>query len=223
MSGIAEVLAAHLYRPGDHGCSCEAMWYDTRRTDEQIMEEHVLHVEMELLEAGFGSVAETGASARKEAVAGLRGWYEERMNEEHAPDVVLTAYEQGREVGITEGILAAALKVNADDPATAGVGPDAASRCQAREERSRMSRRQARPTPTTGQDEAPTYPPDPYWGTDDRGRFRYVDYDGESLVIWHDKDGELWVDKHGEGPVFVRVQDLPVITEAFAAPVRIEG
>jgi len=50
---------------------------------------------------------------RADSVAALRSWYEERMNEEHATDVVLTEYELGREVGITEGILAAALKVAA--------------------------------------------------------------------------------------------------------------
>jgi len=59
------------------------------------------------------------------------------------------------------------------------------------------------------------YPADPHWGRNDRGRFRYVDYDGESLHIWRDKDGELWIDKRGEGPVYIRKQDIPVILEAI--------
>ncbi|MBT2587907.1 hypothetical protein [Arthrobacter sp. ISL-95] len=47
------------------------------------------------------------------AASTLRGWYEERMDAEHATDVVLSDYEAGREVGATEGILAAALKLEA--------------------------------------------------------------------------------------------------------------
>ena len=59
-----------------------------------------------------------------------------------------------------------------------------------------------------------TWPPDPEWDTDGRGRFRYTDYDGESLHVWRDKDGELWIDKRGEGPVYVRAQDIPLILGA---------
>lgn len=59
------------------------------------------------------------------------------------------------------------------------------------------------------------WPPDPYWGTDEHGRFRYVDYDGESLHVWRDKDGELWIDKKGEGPVYVRGTDVPMIVRAI--------
>lgn len=58
------------------------------------------------------------------------------------------------------------------------------------------------------------WPPDPVWDTDDRGRFHYTDYDGESLHIWRDKDGELWIDKKGEGPVYVRQQDVALILGA---------
>lgn len=214
LSVMAAVLTTHQFAQGDGGCSCEGMFYDTRRTPAQIMHEHVLHVEMELLNARIGPVAEARAQALEEAAAGLHGWYDERMSEVHAPDVVLTDHEQGREVGITEGILAAALKIKADDSDAAAPGPE--SRARARVER-RRRRRESRPTPATSEDEPSTYPPDPHWGTDERGRFHYVDYDGESLVIWRDKDGAFWVDKKGEGPVFVRDQDLPVIAERFAA------
>lgn len=49
----------------------------------------------------------------KGVASGLRGWYEERVNADRDCEVVLTEYETGREVGITEGILAAALKAEA--------------------------------------------------------------------------------------------------------------
>lgn len=78
--------------------------------------------------------------------------------------------------------------------------------------RTRGSRRPTTP-PTNA--EVHTYPPDPYWGTDDRGRFRYVDYDGESLHVRHESDGDLWIDKKGEGPVYVRKEDVPVILAAL--------
>lgn len=66
-------------------------------------------------------------------------------------------------------------------------------------------------------DQSPPYPPDPCWGTDDRGRFRYVDYDGESLHIRYEEDGDIWVDKMGEGPVYIRAVDIPVVIEALRA------
>ena len=72
--------------------------------------------------------------------------------------------------------------------------------------------RPAAPAPDAA---ASTYPPDPYWGTDDRGRFRYVDYDGESLHVRHESDGDLWIDKKGQGPVYVRREDVPVILAAL--------
>ena len=62
------------------------------------------------------------------------------------------------------------------------------------------------------------YPPDPHWGRDKRGKFRYMDYDGESLLIYRNPDGDLWVDKHGEGPVFIRQQDIPLIVDAINDP-----
>lgn len=62
---------------------------------------------------------------------------------------------------------------------------------------------------------APTWPPDPEWATDERGRFWYQDYDGESLHVWRDKDGELWIDKKGEGPAYVRSQDATLIADAI--------
>lgn len=83
----------------------------------------------------------------------------------------------------------------------------------------RPRRRTKEPTYIAPEDQ-PTYPPEPFWSTDDRGRFRYVDYDGESLVVWRNKDGALWIDKRGEGPVFIRDEDVAVIVEAItrAAP-----
>ena len=62
------------------------------------------------------------------------------------------------------------------------------------------------------------YPPDPHWGRDNRGQFRYMDYDGESLRIYRNPEGDLWIDKHGEGPVFIRQQDIPLILDAINDP-----
>ena len=59
------------------------------------------------------------------------------------------------------------------------------------------------------------YPPDPQWGTDARGQFRYMDYDGEQIRIWRTGLGDLRIDKRGEGPVFIREQDIPIIIEAI--------
>lgn len=56
---------------------------------------------------------------------------------------------------------------------------------------------------------------EPYWGTDPRGRFYYVDYDGETLIVRHDKDGDVWVDKEGEGPVFIRKEHVALIVAAL--------
>lgn len=50
------------------------------------------------------------------ASADLRGWYKERMDEEPNKDVTLTDYEVGREVGITEGILASSLRIASRNP-----------------------------------------------------------------------------------------------------------
>ncbi len=57
------------------------------------------------------------------------------------------------------------------------------------------------------------YPPEPRMYHDDHGRFHYMDYDGESLTIWRDKNGELWVDKHGQGPVYVRPEHAVIIAQ----------
>lgn len=84
----------------------------------------------------------------------------------------------------------------------------------------RQNRRLGRvrqPATIIPQEDAPPYPPDPYWGTDERGRFRYVDYDGESLQVRYEDDGDLWIDKHGEGPVYIRREDIPVIVAALTA------
>jgi len=45
------------------------------------------------------------------AASTLSAWFEERMNEERAQDVILSDYECGHEDGITTGIKAAALKL----------------------------------------------------------------------------------------------------------------
>lgn len=62
--------------------------------------------------------------------------------------------------------------------------------------------------------EPDSYPPDPYWGKDGRGRFIYTDYDGEQLTLRFE-EGDLWADKLGEGPVYIRKQDIPVIIAAL--------
>lgn len=51
-------------------------------------------------------------AALRDAIQGLHSWYEERAEEDHNPE--LSEYEKGRVVGITEGILAAALKLQQD-------------------------------------------------------------------------------------------------------------
>lgn len=81
--------------------------------------------------------------------------------------------------------------------------------------RPRTRRRTGTPTYVAPED-MPTYPPDPFWVTDERGRFHYKDYDGESLVVWRDPLGDdIWIDKRGEGPVFIRKEDVAVIIEAI--------
>lgn len=60
-----------------------------------------------------------------------------------------------------------------------------------------------------------SYPPDPVWGEDGPYRFQYTDYDGESLVLKYAHDGDIWADKLGEGPVYIRREDIPVIVAAF--------
>jgi hypothetical protein len=59
-----------------------------------------------------------------------------------------------------------------------------------------------------------SYPPDPVWGVE-RGRFCYTDYDGESLTVRHEANGDVWADKLGQGPVYIRKEDVPVIVAAF--------
>ena len=105
----------------------------------------------------------------------------------------------------------------ADALTAAGFGPVKAAQA----EQPRRRRRESRPVPATPEDMEPyKYPPDPYWGTDERGRFQYVDYDGESLHVWADKDGELWIDKRGEGPVYIRSEHISVIVKAIQDAAR---
>ncbi|MGK3957861.1 hypothetical protein ACLKOZ_16915 [Arthrobacter sp. R4] len=66
---MAEVLAEHTFTTDDTcACTCDEMFYDWRRTPEEVQIEHSLHVEMELHNAGFGLVADAGAKAWDEAV-----------------------------------------------------------------------------------------------------------------------------------------------------------
>lgn len=60
-----------------------------------------------------------------------------------------------------------------------------------------------------------SYPPDPVWGRDRHGRFSYTDYDGESLMLRFEENGDVWADKLGEGPVYIRSEDVPVILAAL--------
>jgi hypothetical protein len=59
------------------------------------------------------------------------------------------------------------------------------------------------------------YPPDPHWGKDRRGWWRYTDYDGESVTLRRTAEGDLQLDKHGEGFVFIRQEDIPLIIAAM--------
>jgi hypothetical protein len=60
------------------------------------------------------------------------------------------------------------------------------------------------------------YPPDPQWGFDQRGYWwRYMDYDGESLEVRVNDDNTVWVDKHGEGAVFIKAEHVPLIIKAL--------
>lgn len=59
------------------------------------------------------------------------------------------------------------------------------------------------------------YPEDPHYGMDRNGWWRYTDYDGENLRVRRNTEGDLWIDKHGEGPVFIRQEDIPVIIAAM--------
>lgn len=56
MSGMKDVLAAHTFAEDDTcGCTCDKMFYDWRRTPEEVQIEHRLHVEERLTAAGYGS------------------------------------------------------------------------------------------------------------------------------------------------------------------------
>lgn len=218
LAGAVAVLAAHQFNAEDGSCSCDEMFYDTRRPADLVLVEHFLHVGMELHLAGVGDMAAAADKARKDAAEGLRTWYEDRMDEEPSPGVEVPEYESGREIGTTEGILAAALSVHPDGGRVRTAEARAEARATIRAERRR--RRAARPAQAATDAPADTYPPDPHWGTDPRGKFRYTDYDGEALIIWPDSESGFWVDKQGEGPVYVREQDSPVITEQLTTPKR---
>ena len=63
---MAEVLAEHTFTTDDTcACTCDEMFYDWRRTPEEVQIEHRLHVEMQLHNAGFGLVADAKAEAHK--------------------------------------------------------------------------------------------------------------------------------------------------------------
>lgn len=55
---MAGVLAEHTFADDDTcACTCDEMFYDWRRTPEEVQVEHRLHVEERLHAAGFGRVA----------------------------------------------------------------------------------------------------------------------------------------------------------------------
>jgi hypothetical protein len=71
---MAEVLAEHTFTTDDTcACTCDEMFYDWRRTPEEVQIEHRLHVEMQLHNAGFGLVADAKAEAWDEGWA-ARAW-----------------------------------------------------------------------------------------------------------------------------------------------------
>lgn len=218
LAGAVAVLAAHQFDAEDGSCSCNEMFYDTRRPADLVLVEHFLHVGMELHLAGVGDMAAAADKARKDAAEGLRSWYEERIDKDFSLAVEVPEYDAGREVGVTEGILAAALSVHADGGRPRSDEARAEARATIRAERRR--RRKANAAQATQGAPEVTYPPDPQWGTDPRGKFRYTDYDGEALLIWRDAEDGFWVDKQGEGPVYVREQDSPIITEQLTTPKR---
>jgi hypothetical protein len=89
----------------------------------------------------------------------------------------------------------------------------------------RRRERRSRPAPRNiPEEEQPVWPPDPHWGVDPHGRFVYTDYDGESLIVRksRDNDGSIWLDKGGEGPVFVRAEDVQVIIENIGNMGKVE-
>lgn len=226
LEGAVGVLAAHQFNAADGSCSCEQMFYDTRRPADLVLVEHFLHVGMELHLAGVGDMAAAADKARMDAAAALRSWYEERMDEARMDEDLslaaeVTEYESGREVGVTEGILAAALSVHSEGGRPRSDEARAEARATIRAERRRRRKASAAQAAQDGQAVPEvTWPPDPHWGTDKHGKFRYTDYDGETLLIWRDAEGGFWVDKQGEGPVYVREQDSPIITEQLTTPKR---
>ena len=73
MSALTDVLAKHQYRASDRSCTCDENWYDTRPDRSADLVEHFIHVEKELIDAGFGSVAEARAAALNEAAEAIDG------------------------------------------------------------------------------------------------------------------------------------------------------
>ena len=60
--------------------------------------------------------------------------------------------------------------------------------------------------------------PEPQVNRDSKGRLVYTDYDGEQLIVRRNADGGLWIDKRGEGPVYVRAADVEMIVAAMTGP-----
>lgn len=50
---------------------------------------------------------------------------------------------------------------------------------------------------------------------DSKGRFVYEDYDGEEVLIGRTRNGDVWMDKRGEGPVFIDKRDIHLIVKAM--------
>lgn len=65
-----EVILDHRLVYEDGSCTCEEMFYDTRLSRPQIIHEHALHLEMELMNEGYGD-QETAWNRGVGYVAGL--------------------------------------------------------------------------------------------------------------------------------------------------------
>ena len=119
MKTMAEVLDGHTLQDGD-SCSCYEMFYDTRMTATGIQHEHSLHVEKELMDAGFGLVKEAQAGALREAMAVI----DAEVQDAEPPNYEENNYDAGYIHGLTyaqEELRARAASIEESDPAPAHV------------------------------------------------------------------------------------------------------
>lgn len=103
----AAARAAYIEYSMEPGFDAEAAWDDMSGTEDWETGLWML-VARAALDAAAPHMAR---SARNTISAQLRHWYHERMDAPVDPAIELTDHEQGREVGVTEGILAASLAV----------------------------------------------------------------------------------------------------------------